>query len=265
MSIIGFIGVGNMGGALARAAAKHKENTLLLADFLQEKAENLAKEIGATASENEGICRTAKYIFLGVKPQVLPELLQTISPILAERKGEFILVSMAAGVEIKKITEQLGFSPPIIRIMPNLPVSVNEGMVLYTANSKVQKTDINELIEAMEASGKWDGMDETFINAGCAVSGCGPAFCFMFAKALADGAVNCGLDYNSSIKYAAQTMKGAAEMLLYGGDADTLTKAVCSPGGSTSEGVKVLQAEELAETVKDAVEASYKRTIELGK
>lgn len=265
MSIIGFIGVGNMGGALARAAANCQENTLLLSDFLPDKAENLAKEIGAKASCNKDICKTAKYIFLGVKPQVLQELLREISPVLAERKDKYILVSMAAGVEIKKITEGLGFSAPIIRIMPNLPVSVNEGMVLYTANSDVSEADINELISAMSASGIWDGMDEEFINAGCAVSGCGPAFCFMFAKALADGAKKCGLNYNSATKYAAQTMKGAAEMLLRGGDADALTKAVCSPGGSTIEGVKVLQSEEFSEIVQTAVKASYKRTIELGK
>ena len=265
MSVIGFIGVGNMGGALARAAAKHKENSLLLADFLPDKAKSLAEAIGASVTDNKGVCQKAKYIFLGVKPQVLPELLKEIAPFLVKRPDKYILVSMAAGVEIKKITDDLGFNAPVIRIMPNLPVSVNQGMVLYTANSDVDNADITELITAMSAAGIWDGMEEEFINAGCAVSGCGPAFCFMFAKALADGATQCGLKPDSAIKYAAQTLKGAAEMLLDGGDAENLTKAVCSPGGSTIEGVKVLQKEELSGIVQAAVKASYKRTVELGK
>ena len=263
MAIIGFIGAGNMGGALARAAAKCNGNKILLADNDKQKVAVLADEISATVSTNIEICKTADYIFLGVKPQVLPQVLAEISPALGG-KG-FTLVSMAAGVTTEKIAALLGFDAPIIRIMPNLPVSVGEGMILYTPNKFADKQQVADLVDAMSFAGEWDQIDEALIDAASAVSGCGPAFAFMFANALAKGGEANGLSYDKAIKYAAQTVKGAAEMLLQGGDAEALTKAVCSPGGSTIEGVKVLENEDLSGMVNKTVTASYKRTIELGK
>ncbi|MBR5011432.1 MAG: pyrroline-5-carboxylate reductase [Clostridia bacterium] len=263
MAIIGFIGAGNMGGALARAAAKFNGNKILLADSDKQKAISLADEISATVSTNIEICKTADYIFLGVKPQVLPQVLTELAPALGGK--DFTLVSMAAGVTTEKIAVLLGFDVPIIRIMPNLPVSVGEGMILYTLNKFVHKTNADALVNAMSFAGEWDQIDEALIDAASAVSGCGPAFAFMFANALAKGGEANGLSYDKAIKYAAQTVKGAAEMLLQGGDAEALTKAVCSPGGSTIEGVKVLENEDLSGMVNKTVTASYKRTIELGK
>ncbi len=264
MSEIGFIGVGNMGGALARAAAKG-ENKIYVADYDALKAEQVARETGATACANAEIYKIARYIFLGVKPQVISSVLAEAVSFLKNRTDRYVLISMAAGVKIQKIIEDLSFSAPVIRIMPNLPVSVGEGMVVYTASDDVSREEIDELITAMQYSGRWDGIDEEFIDAASAVSGCGPAFCFMFAKALADGGEINGLDSDKAIKYAAQTMKGAAEMLLRGGDADSLIKAVCSPGGSTIEGVKILEERGLHNTVTSAITASYNRTKELGK
>ena len=263
MAIIGFIGAGNMGGALARAAAKFNGNKILLADSDKQKAISLADEISATVSTNIEICKTADYIFLGVKPQVLPQVLTELAPAFGG-KG-FTLVSMAAGVTTEKIAALLGFDAPVIRIMPNLPVSVGEGMILYTPNEFADKQQVADLVDAMSFAGEWDQIDEALIDAASAVSGCGPAFAFMFANALAKGGEANGLSYDKAIKYAAQTVKGAAEMLLQGGDAETLTKAVCSPGGSTIEGVKVLENEDLSGIVNKTVTASYKRTIELGK
>ncbi len=259
---IGFIGVGNMGGALARAAAKNTDNAILLSDFDRLKAEGLAAEINARATDNNEICKEADYIFLGVKPQVLPELLKEISPILSRRDGHFTLVSMAAGVKIKSITDIVG-NVAVIRIMPNLPVSVGEGMILYSANSKVFNSEI--LVNAMGSAGIWDRLDEEKIDIGCAVSGCGPAFAFMFASALAKGGEADGLSEAQAIKYAAQTLKGAAQMLLNGGDADALTKAVCSPGGATIEGVKNFRANNFDDIVRSTIKASYNKTIELGR
>ncbi len=265
MAIIGFIGAGNMGGALARAAAKCNDNKILLADNDKQKALVLAEGIAASVSTNTEICKTADYIFLGVKPQVMAELLNEISPVLSDRKTQFTVISMAAGITTEKIAAGLKFDAPIIRIMPNLPVSVGMGMILYTANGAVKKEETETLVNAMQKAGEWDEIDESLIDAASAVSGCGPAFAFMFADALAKGGESNGLLPEKAIKYAAQTMKGAAEMLLRGGDAKALTKAVCSPGGSTIEGVKVLENADLNGIVKKTVEASYKRTIELGK
>ena len=128
---IGFIGCGNMGGALAKAVSKSQKAEIFLADTNLEKAEALAEEISVNVCSTEDIARNCKYIFLGVKPQMMAELLDSISPILKARDDRFILVTMAAGIKIEKFNTMLNAKMPIIRIMPNTPVAVGEGMILY--------------------------------------------------------------------------------------------------------------------------------------
>ena len=260
---IGFIGVGNMGGALANAASKSKGAEILVTDYDKEKAATVASKIGAKATDTEHVCKTAKYIFLGIKPQVLPSVLSDIAPILKSRTDDFCLVSMAAGVKIQKIIDILGFSVPVIRIMPNMPVAVGEGMVLYCAEKSVP---CDELVAAMQYSGVWAKIEEKDIDAASAVSGCGPAFVFMFIKALAMGGENSGLPFDTALTLAAQTVMGSAKMLMQSDKtADELRDAVCSPGGSTIEGVKSLQGDNFDDTIGLAVNKSFKRTVELGK
>lgn len=260
---IGFIGVGNMGGALSTAASKKENTSVLVTDYDKNKSKEVADKIGAIDTTTENICKTAKYIFLGVKPQVLPSVLERIAPILKSRHDEFCLVSMAAGVKIEKIIDILGFSVPVIRIMPNMPVSIGEGMVLYCT---ADKTKTDELVEAMQYSGVWAKIDEKDIDAASAVSGCGPAFAFMFIKALALGGEKSGLPFETALGLAAQTVMGSAKMLMQSEKtADELRDAVCSPGGSTIEGVKSLNADNFDEIIATAIDKSFKRTIELGK
>lgn len=260
---IGFIGVGNMGGALATAAAKQENTEILVTDYDNKKAEEVAKKICAENTTTELLCKTARYIFLGVKPQVLSSVLKEIAPIIKSRTDEVTLISMAAGVKIERIIAQLGFSVPVIRIMPNLPVTVGDGMVLYTAAADVET---EKIVSAMQYSGVWERIDEQLIDAASAVSGCGPAFVFMYIKALALGGEKCGLPYDTALKLASQTVLGSAKMLMETGRApDELKDAVCSPGGSTIEGVKSLYSDNLDDTVIKAVGKSFKRTKELGK
>ncbi len=259
---IGFIGVGNMGGALATAAAKSDNTKILVTDYDRQKSLALAEKIGAEDTDTATICKTAKYIFLGVKPQVLPSVLADIAPEIKECTDEVVLVSMAAGVKIEKIINDLGFTVPAIRIMPNLPVTVGDGMVLYTTHN----TETEEIVSAMQYSGVWERIDEELIDAASALSGCGPAFVFMYIKALALGGEKCGLPFDTALKLASQTVLGSAKMLMETRrDPDELKDAVCSPGGSTIEGVKSLYGDNLDETVIKAVGKSFKRTIELGK
>ncbi len=259
---IGFIGVGNMGGALATAAAKSDDTEILVTDYDNQKANAVAQKLGAENTSTVKLCETAKYIFLGVKPQVLPSVLKEIAPIIKKR-NDVTLISMAAGVKIEKIINILGFSVPVIRIMPNLPVTVGSGMVLYTAEDQV---NTEEIVSVMRYSGVWEKIDEQLIDAASAVSGCGPAFVFMYIDALARGGVECGLTYDTALKLAAQTALGSAKMLMETNrSADELKTAVCSPGGSTIEGVRSLEGDKLDETVIRAVKKSFKRTIELGK
>ena len=128
---VGFIGCGNMGGALAKAVSKSGICEILLSDTNEEKAKALAKEIGGIVANTNAVALTAKYIFLGVKPQMMADLIGKIAPVLKSRTDRFILVTMAAGIKISDFNDMLGAKLPMIRIMPNTPVSVGEGMIVY--------------------------------------------------------------------------------------------------------------------------------------
>ena len=259
---IGFIGAGNMGGALARAAALG-ENEVYIYDKDGEKATRVATSIGATASTDaRELASVCDCIMLGVKPNILPSVVEEIGGAL----GGGVLVSMAAGVSIEKIQELLKNSEyPIIRIMPNTPVAVGMGTVLCCANV-VGSGRLEEFKEAFREAGELFDVEEGLIDAGTAVSGCGPAFVYMFIDAMAKGGEACGLTREAALAYACQTVAGAAKMLASDGRSpDELRDAVCSPGGSTIEGVKSLQNDGFYKVVADAVGASYRRTVELGK
>ena len=260
----GFIGVGNMGGALARAAGKSTKQ-ILLCDHEAEKAATLAREIGCDFGDIRSVAAECQYVFLGVKPQMMAEMLSTVQQSLAKRE-DVILVSMAAGLSIETIRKMAGGSYKTIRIMPNLPASVGEGEILYTTSENVSKVEIGTFLNLMKHAGQLTGIDESLMDIGCAVSGCGPAFVFKFIRALAQGGVNEGLDMETALALSVQTVKGAAKLLENSSlSLDRLIANVCSPGGSTIEGVKALDAAEMEKSVTDAVEAAYRRNIELGK
>lgn len=263
----GFIGAGNMGGALARSVCKTvKGEDVIISDQSEEKAKELSKNLGCMYADNTKVVKSAKYIFLGVKPQVMGDVLKSISSILAKREDRFILVTMAAGLKISYFAEVLGKEYPIIRIMPNTPVSVGEGMILYSASNLVTEDEINEFCNALKMAGRLDNISEELIDAGSVVSGCGPAFVYLFANALADAGANCGLLKEKAIEYAAQTLVGAGKMLLTSDkSAEELIKNVCSPGGTTIEGVNFFNNSEFNGIINDALGASFKRTKELAK
>lgn len=257
----GFIGCGNMGGALCRAVAKTTKD-IAVSDFETQKAQNFAKELGITACDNNTIAQNCERIFLGVKPQVMAEMLGGIKNILGEKKP--VLISMAAGLTTEKIKEFAG-DLPIIRIMPNTPVSVGKGVVLYSVSGVGQKV-IDDFVSDMGCCGRLYPIDESLMDAGCSVSGCGPAFMYTFASAVAKGGEECGLSKSQAIEFAAATMAGAAEMLLTSDKTpEELTDAVCSKGGSTIEGVNVLKNSDFHKIVTDCIKAAYKRNKELGK
>lgn len=264
-NLFGFIGCGNMGGALASAVSKkYNGSSLLVADADENKAQNLAKELSATAQNNEYIAENCKFIFLAVKPQVMEKVLVSIKEKLKNRTDRFVLVTMAAGLSSEKIAMYAGGDYPIIRIMPNTPVFVGEGMILYTATKNVTEGEISEFLDALEYAGALDRIDEKLIDAAGSLSGCGPAFVYLFAEALADGAVECGVPRDKALKYASQTLLGAAKMLIETNEhPGKLKDAVCSPGGTTIAGVHALENGAFRSTAMDAVKSAYNRTLEL--
>ncbi|MBQ7354338.1 MAG: pyrroline-5-carboxylate reductase [Clostridia bacterium] len=263
---IGFIGCGNMGSALAIAAAKAEIGTLYLSNRTPAKAEVLAEQIGATSTTNKEIAATCDFIFLGVKPHLLRDLLSALAPTFSARTDHFVLISMAAGVTVSSLEEMAGKCYPIIRIMPNTPTEVGEGMIQYCTNDAVTPEDVESFLHILAHAGKPDRLDEHLIDAASAVSGCGPAFVCLFAEALADGGVKCGLPREKALEYAAQTLLGTGKLLLESGKhPGQLKDAVCSPGGSTIRGVAALEEHSLRGAVIAAVEAAYRRNQEMGK
>ena len=262
-----FIGTGNMGGALARACAQAVFNEkLLLSDGYAPVAEKLASELGCAAVAVEEVAQKAGFIFLGVKPQVMASMLAGIAPILAARQDDFVLVSMAAGLSIAKIQTMAGGNYPVIRIMPNIPVKAGSGVVLYDATENVTEEALGAFRSAMAGAGLVDRLPEKLIDAGSALSGCGPAFVALFAEALADGAVECGLPRNQAMNYALQTIAGTAQYLMETGTHPALLKdAVCSPGGSTIAGVHAMELGGFRAAAAEAVICAYQKTLELGK
>ena len=266
---LGFIGCGNMGSALVRATASQiKPEEIIVADRMLTNLNRIQQSCGVcTAQDAAQVAAEAKYIFLGVKPQNMGELLADLSGELANRGERYVLISMAAGISLQSLEEMLVLSEvPIVRILPNTPAAVGQGMTLYCCNRYVSAEEEREIVHILKAAGKVDQLDENSIDAACAVSGCGPAFVYLFAEAMADGAVSTGLPRQKAMLYAAQTLLGAAEMILQSEKhPGELKDAVCSPGGSTIQGVRSLEQGAFRATVIDAVIAAYEKTRELGK
>ena len=263
---VGFIGAGNMGSALAKAAKLIPDVEVYLYDKDEKKAEVLATQIGAYSQSNEKIASECDYIFLAVKPNVISYAAADISQILKKRSN-YTVVSIAAGISLDKLEGFFaGVDAPIIRIMPNTPASVGKGMTLWCKNERVCPDAVSGFKKIMSGAGQIDEIPEKLIDAASAVSGCGPAFVYMFIEALADGAVECGLPRDKALLYAAETVIGAAEMVKADGrHPEELKDAVCSPGGSTIAGVHALEEGAFRAAASNAVIAAYKKTLTLGK
>ena len=258
----GFIGCGNMGGAIARALSK-VTNDIMISDR-SGKANTLADELQITYADTMSVATSCDRIFLAVKPQMMKDALAPLQKYLRTYKP--LLITMAAGLEISKIQELAGAELPVIRIMPNTPVLVGKGMTLYCCNDLVDEALLEDFLDDMAFTGHMDQIPEHLIDAAGVVSGCGPAYMYMFAEALADGAVACGVPRGKALEYAAATLIGAGEILLQTGEhPGKLKDNVCSPGGSTIAGLNVLEQRAFRGAVMDCVKAAYKRNQELGK
>ena len=262
----GFIGGGNRGGAMAKAAAEVVGGAnVLLCDRDEQTTAALAAKLGVAPSTYEEIAAQSRVIFVAVKPNLVAVVLEKLRDMLASRADEVCVVSIAAGVTISTMTSILGEKIPLIRMMQNTPVSIGAGMMVYACAPSASAEDAAALEASMAAAGKIVPLDERLIDAATAVMGCGPAFAYMFAEAMADGGVACGLTRVQAQMYAAQTMLGAAKMILETGECPgALKDAVCSPGGSTIQGVRVLEEKGMRGATIDAVIAAYQKTQGLG-
>lgn len=257
----GFLGCGNMGGAIARALSQQTKD--IAVSDRSGKAKLLAQELGVTYSDNASIAANCDRIFLAVKPHMMKDMLAPLQSALAQRKP--LLITMAAGLEIRQIEDFVGTHLPIIRIMPNTPTSVGKGVIPYCANDLVTEEMITDWLEDMSECGLLDPLEERLMDAASALSGSGPAYLYLMLEAMADGGVACGLPRAKAMDYAAMTMAGAAEIYLSTHQhPGALKDAVCSPGGSTIAGVRILEQRGFRGAAMDCVCAAYAKNKELG-
>ena len=258
----GFLGCGNMGGAIARALSKTTKD--IMVTDRSGKAKGLARELGIVYSDNAAVAAQCDRIFIAVKPHMVSDMLAPLHGILAERKP--LLITMAAGLDIARIGQYAGSDLPTIRIMPNTPTAIGKGVIPYCRNGLVEDGVLADWLEDMRPCGLLDSLEERLIDAASALSGSGPAFMYMFIEALADGAVACGIPRAKALEYAAMTMVGSAEMVLATHQhPGALKDAVCSPGGSTIVGVRTLEDHGFRGAAMNCVIDTYKRNKEMGK
>ena len=263
---IGFIGLGNMGSSLAKALLDAKTtDQILLANRSQAKVEVFVANCGGKVSSNEEIFAEADVIFLGVKPAQFSDLLSQYQTIL-EKRESLLLISMAAGLTLEKLGNLVPSQHHLIRIMPNTPVAIGQGVISYALSANCQIEDKELFCRLLAKAGQLVEISEPLIDAATGLAGCGPAFVYLFIEALADAGVQTGLPRETALEMAAQTVVGAGQMVLETQQHPGVLKdQVCSPGGSTIAGVASLEEHSFRGTVMDAVYQSYKRTQELGK
>lgn len=267
------IGVGMMGGALMRAVVSVVGGqNLVVSDGTPSKAAEFAQATGCQAATSNGeAVSAAEVIFLAVKPNMIQTVVQEVAPLLAGKT----VVSMAAGLKLATIWEMYrsalstasgpDASVEWVRIMPNLPAVVGEGMVALCGLAETCSAALSTVEALLVAAGRVEVVEERLMDAVTAISGSGPAYGFIFIEALADAAVKLGMPRQQAYIYAAQTLKGAAAMQLETGrhPAD-LKDGVCSPAGTTIAAVEALEQKGFRSSIMAAATAAYNRSVELG-
>ena len=259
-----FIGCGNMGSAIVRAVCRSTDpETIYVSNRSAEKACALAADCGCIfCQSNLEAVRGADCIILGVKPWQIGDVLLQIRPLLL---GHELIVSMAAGVSGSAIREKLPSGNPIVRILPNTPCAIGKGLMLIAPCGDVDEALLRDLEQLLSPCGLVFRTDEDHAEAGMTVGGCTPAFTYMFIEALADGGVKAGLKRSDALRWAAQAVAGAAEMVLQSDlHPGALKDAVCSPGGATIEGVATLERGAFRGSVMDAVFNAAEKSAKLG-
>jgi pyrroline-5-carboxylate reductase len=263
---IGFIGAGQMAQALARGfvAAKLLEGRqIVAADPAAGAIEAFCKAVPRAdrLPDNRRVVERADVIFLAVKPQSVAGVLSELSGRMGADK---LVISIAAGVRLKSLAE--GFGPArLVRVMPNTPCLVGLSASAYSMGPGTTPADAELVAGLLGAVGRAVAVDEKLLDAVTGLSGSGPAYVYVMIEALTDGAVRIGLPREVAAMLAAQTFKGAAEMVLATGEHPAALKdRVASPGGTTIAGLQALEAHGVRAALMAAVEAATRRAAELG-
>jgi len=258
---IGFIGAGNMGGAIIRgmSAAGFRGSDLLVYDLDAGKLAALFEECGIyVCASAEQVIEGTDAVVLGLKPQVLPAAIPPLADAFAKYRP--LVISIAAGKTLADLAALLGHGLPIIRVMPNINAKVGEAMSAFCANGLVNAEHKALARKIFEAVGEVIELEEAHFSAFTAIAGCSPAFTQLYVDALAAAGVRLGLPKALSLKIAAQTVLGTVRLLQETGEHPrVLIDQVCSPGGTTIEGLAALVDKGFEAAVMAAVQASYEK------
>jgi pyrroline-5-carboxylate reductase len=263
---IGFLGAGKMATALAQgwlAASLAQTERVLASDPVAQARQAFAAETGVRATDdNQEVVAASDLIVLAVKPQSMKALLAEIGPVVGPRH---LVVSIAAGITLRQLTEGLGAERRLIRVMPNTPCLVGASAAAYAAGAAATADDVSLVDRLLNAVGRAFRLPESLLDAVTGLSGSGPAFVYVIIEALSDGGVRVGLPRDVATALAAQTVFGAAKMVLETGTHPGVLKdMVASPGGTTIAGLHALERGGLRAALMNAVEEATRRSAELG-
>lgn len=258
---IGFIGGGNMGSAMMSGLVKTRvcsPEDVIAYDISASALEKLQRELGICTTDCvETLIEKADVIVLAVKPQVLPSVLKQHGVKITKDK---LVISIAAGITLTRLTELLSEEHKLVRVMPNTPAMVGEGMAGICTNSNVTEEEKQQVLAMFNCFGKAELIPEKLIDAVVGVSGSSPAYVYMFIEALADGAVMEGMPRSQAYTFAAQAVLGSAKMVLESGKhPGELKDMVCSPAGTTIDAVRSLEADGLRAAVINAVHVAAEK------
>jgi len=263
--VVGFLGFGNMGEAIARGLVRARavEGRQILAyDVDSEKANKAAIIGGAAARASEDLARGSDTLLLAPKPQDMRAALQSIEPGL---RPQTLVISIAAGISIGFIQRELGAQTRVVRAMPNTPALVGAGATGFAPSANCTPADVAVARGIFEAIGIAEQVAESQIDAVTALSGSGPAYYFAFVEASTSAGVGLGLSQETAGRLAAQTLYGAGLLLHDSGEpAGTLRERVTSKGGTTAAALAAFGTRDLAGTVRAGMEAAAARSKELG-
>lgn len=263
--MLGIIGCGVMGSVILEGMLEKKivsPGDLLIFDKDTARAEGLQEKWKLRlASDAREICQKAHQILFAVKPQNIDELIMDIKDLLSDQ----LIISIVAGIQISYLQEKAGKPLRIVRIMPNTPCLVGEGMSIISKGKGVSEQEEAFVKKIMEGLGKVILLEEKLLDAAAGLSGCGPAFYLLVLEALADGGVEAGLSRETALLLASQTMLGTAKMVMETGEHPALLKnKVTSPGGLTSAGLLALEEGAVRASMIKAVVQAVKRGSSLG-
>lgn len=263
---IGFIGSGAIAESLIDGILKAglvMPSQITANDVTRDRLEHMADRFGINTTLNiQEIIKTSNILFLTVKPQIINSVLDAIAPFLLPST---LVVSVAAGITIGLLEAKLA-RIPIIRVMPNTPVAVGEGMSVLALGQYAGEENGQLVLTIFASVGRAIIMDENAMDAVTGLSGSGPAYAFVMIDALTDAGVRVGLTRNNALIMAAQTLLGAAKMVLETGEHPAkLRDMVTSPGGTAIAGVHSLEQHGVRAALIDAVQAATKRSQDMGK